>query len=148
MEARGTMTKTWFCLSRQSATRGRTPSHWTRPARRSPGEDRIWLQNTKAWSRILNSIEGQKSNFLFFDGDMIMGYGWAKAPTDATVNGIVGSDLMKFYRQYGFWRGMVAGLMQNGPYVVPVPGNHETQCTACRNHPTIENEHPCQPNIR
>jgi hypothetical protein len=65
-------------------------------------EDRIWLQNTKAWSRILNSIQGQRSNFLFFDGDMIMGYGWAKAPTDATVNGIVGSDLMKFYRQYGF----------------------------------------------
>ena len=33
-------------------------------------EDSIWLQNTKAWSRILNSIHGQKSNFLFFDGDM------------------------------------------------------------------------------
>ena len=46
--------------------------------------------------RIINSVQPQKSNFLFFDGDMIMGYGWAKAPTDVTVGGIVGSDLMKF----------------------------------------------------
>ena len=26
---------------------------------------------------------------------------------------------------------MVAGLMENRTYVVPVPGNHETQCKAC-----------------
>src|SRR5262249_22299462 len=37
-------------------------------------QDAIWLQNTKAWSRIMRSIEDQRSNFLFFDGDMIMGY--------------------------------------------------------------------------
>jgi hypothetical protein len=111
------------------------------------GEERIWLQNTKAWSRILNTIQGQKSNFLFFDGDMIMGYGWAKAPADATVNGIVGSDLMKFYRQYGFWRGMVAGLMQNGTYVVPVPGNHETQCKACGKKAKVENEDAWRANM-
>jgi hypothetical protein len=46
------------------------------------------------------------------------------------IAGIVGSDLMKFYRQYGFWRGMVAGLMENGTYVIPVPGNHEVQWKA------------------
>jgi galactitol-specific phosphotransferase system IIB component len=30
-------------------------------------------------------------------------------------------------RQYAFWRGMMATLMQAGTYVVPVPGNHEVQ---------------------
>jgi hypothetical protein len=53
-------------------------------------EDSIWLQNTKAWSRILNSIQRQKSNFLFFDGDMIMGYGWAKAPTNREERALLG----------------------------------------------------------
>jgi len=96
------------------------------------GQDTIWLENTKAWSRIIRSIQAQKSNFLFFDGDMIMGYGEATVPpNNATVDGIVNSDLMQFYRQYGFWRGMVTGLMETGTYVVPVPGNHETQCKAC-----------------
>lgn len=96
------------------------------------GQDAIWLQNTKAWSRIIRSIEGQQSDFLFFNGDMIMGYGEADVPADnTTVDGIVGSDLMNFYRQYGFWRGMVAELMETGTYVVPVPGNHEVQCKSC-----------------
>ena len=92
-------------------------------------QDKIWLQNTKAWSRIMRSIQAQKSDLLFFNGDMIMGYGNATIPLNAaTVDGVIGSDLMKFYRQYGFWRGMVANLMETGTYVVPVPGNHETQC--------------------
>jgi hypothetical protein len=96
------------------------------------GQDAIWLQNTKAWSRIIRSIEGLQSDFLFFNGDMIMGYGEADVPADnTTVDGIVGSDLMNFYRQYGFWRGMVAELMETGTYVVPVPGNHEVQCKSC-----------------
>ncbi len=74
-------------------------------------------------------IQAQKSDLLFFNGDMIMGYGNATIPLNAaTVDGVIGSDLMKFYRQYGFWRGMVANLMETGTYVVPVPGNHETQC--------------------
>ena len=112
-------------------------------------QDQIWLQNTKAWSRIIDSIGQQKSNLLFFNGDMIMGYGRATTPTDAsTVDNIVASDLMKFYRQYGFWRGMVAGLMERGTYVVPVPGNHETQCnsavsalcTHSGKHAEVENE--------
>src|ERR1700675_4248719 len=38
-------------------------------------QDAIWLQNTKAWSRIMRSIQAQKSNLLFFNGDMVMGYG-------------------------------------------------------------------------
>jgi hypothetical protein len=95
------------------------------------GQDAKWLQNTKAWSRIIRSVENQRSDFLFFNGDMIMGYGNAVAPTDATVPGVLKSDLMAFYKQYGFWRGMVADLMETGTYVVPVPGNHEVQCKKC-----------------
>jgi hypothetical protein len=93
-------------------------------------QDKIWLQNTKAWSRIIRFVEEQGSNFLFFNRDMIMGYGKAAVPANnKTIAGLVGSDLMQFYRQYGFWRGMVANLMETGTYVVPVPGNHETQCS-------------------
>ncbi|MBN9125359.1 MAG: hypothetical protein BGO99_03645 [Nitrosospira sp. 56-18] len=95
------------------------------------GQDQIWLQNTKAWSRIMRSIQSQKSNFLFFNGDMIMGYGKADVPADtSTVSAIVDSDLVQTYRQYAFWRGMVAPLMETGTYVVPVPGNHEVQWKA------------------
>src|ERR1700730_16232684 len=104
------------------------------------GQDAIWLQNTRAWSRIIRSIEDQRSNFLFFNGDMIMGYGKATVPANnTTVAGIVNSDLLKFYQQYAFWRGMVAGLMEKGTYVVPVPGNHETQCKACGKKAQVEN---------
>jgi hypothetical protein len=95
------------------------------------GQDSIWLQNTKAWSRIIRSIEHQRSSLLFFNGDMIMGYGNAIVPTNnTTIAGIVDSDLVKFYKQYAFWRGMVAGLMESGTYVIPVAGNHETQWKA------------------
>lgn len=94
-------------------------------------QDQIWLQNTKAFSRILESILEQKASILFFNGDMIMGYGKAASPdgpgVTLTVNQVVGSDLVQFYRQYAFWRGMVAGVMERGTYVVPIPGNHETQ---------------------
>jgi hypothetical protein len=120
-------------------------------------QDSIWLQNTKAWSRIMRSIEHQRSNFLFFNGDMIMGYGRATVPTDnTTVSGLVASDLMKFYRQYGFWRGMVTELLETGTYVVPVPGNHETQCnrpavsTLCSQsgkHAEVENEDAWRANM-
>ena len=96
-----------------------------------PEQDKIWLQNTKALSRIVRSVQDQKSNFLFFNGDMIMGYGAAVVPADATsVTSIVNSDLVQFYRQYGFWRGIVAPLMESGTYVFPVAGNHEVQCNS------------------
>jgi hypothetical protein len=79
----------------------------------------------------MRSIQSQKSNFLFFNGDMIMGYGKADVPADTSiVSAIVDSDLVQTYRQYAFWRGMVAPLMETGTYVVPVPGNHEVQWKA------------------
>lgn len=109
------------------------------------GQDSIWLQNTKASARIWRTIQAQKSTMLFFNGDLIHGYGWADIgyvsngnqtaistqtlPTNKEA--IIASDLLKFYQQYGFWRGMVAPLMETGTYVFPVPGNHETECKAC-----------------
>lgn len=75
-------------------------------------QDQIWLQNTKAVTRIMREIQTKHVNALFFNGDMVMGYTTDKN----TVN-----------REYAFWRGMVANLMETGTYIVPVPGNHEMQ---------------------
>src|SRR5262245_20396617 len=47
-------------------------------------QDKNWLENAKALSRMLRTIEQQKSNFLFYDGDMIMGYGAAVVPADTS----------------------------------------------------------------
>jgi len=41
------------------------------------GQDGIGLQNTKAFARILRTIQAQKASMLFFNGDLIHGYGWA-----------------------------------------------------------------------
>ena len=117
-------------------------------------QDKIWLQNTKAWSRILRTIQAQKPSMLIFNGDMIHGYGWngfgytsnlsgstIAGPTAPTsVADIVGSDLVKAYQQYGFWRGMVAPVMEAGTYIIPVAGNHETECKACGKIAKVENE--------
>jgi hypothetical protein len=89
-------------------------------------QNKIWLQNTKAWSRLIDEIGAQKPKLLFFNGDMIMGYGNAD-PALVTAGNVGSSDFYKYGRQYAFWRGMVAGLLEKGTYVVPVPGNHETQ---------------------
>ena len=124
-------------------------------------QDSIWLQNTKALARILRTIQSQKAGMLFFNGDMVHGYGWAgfgytsnlagssiTGPTPpATVADIVNSDLVKFYQQYGFWRGTVAPVMEAGTYVFPVPGNHETQCKACGKVAKIENENAWAANM-
>ncbi len=110
-------------------------------------QDKIWLQNTKAWSRIMRDIEGQKSKLLFFNGDMIMGYGLAGPTPSNSVADVVGSDLMAFYRQYGFWRGMVAPLMETGTYVVPVPGNHEVQSKPLGKKAQPENENAWRANM-
>lgn len=75
-------------------------------------QDRVFLQNTRALARMLREIGVARPKALFFNGDMIMGYS---------------SDRALLYRQYGYWRGMVAGLMEAGTYVVPVSGNHEMQ---------------------
>src|ERR1700758_4517147 len=92
------------------------------------GQDATWLQNTKAFTRILRTIQSQKSTMLFFNGDMIHGYGWtgygytsnaaqsaiAGPVAPATTADIVGSDLVREYRQYAFWRGLVAPLPETG----------------------------------
>jgi hypothetical protein len=81
------------------------------PSSKLSRQDSIWLQNTRAWSRILREVQVQKPHALFFNGDMIRGY--------------TGKDEMN--RQYAYWRGMITGLQEAGVYVVPVPGNHEVQ---------------------
>ncbi|MES2049072.1 MAG: metallophosphoesterase [Pseudomonadota bacterium] len=75
-------------------------------------QDQLWLQNTKALTRIMREIQAKKPQALFFNGDMIMGYSTDKP----TLN-----------RQYAYWRGLAANLMETGTYVFPVPGNHEVQ---------------------
>jgi Calcineurin-like phosphoesterase len=124
------------------------------------GQDCKWLQNTTAWSRIMRTIQSQKAKLLFFNGDMIMGYGKAGAPVTRNKTGvdegvinspsvidIVNSDIMQFYKQYAFWRGMVANLMESGTYVVPVPGNHEVQCKRCGKAAQVENENAWRDNM-
>ena len=119
------------------------------------GLDAMWLQNTKAFGRILRTVQTQKPQLLFFNGDMIHGYGWAEfgytTNADQTkINGVskstepvadaswttrsqvLNSDLLAFYKEYAFWRGLVAPVIETGTYVLPVPGNHETECKACR----------------
>jgi hypothetical protein len=110
-------------------------------------QDKIWLQNTKAFSRILRSVQAEKSKLLFFNGDMIMGYGLAGPPASNSVNDVVKSDLMAFYRQYAFWRGMVAPIMENGTYIVPVAGNHEVQSKPLGKKAQVENENAWRANM-
>ena len=110
-------------------------------------QDKIWLQNSKAWSRIMQGVQAQKSRLLFFNGDMIMGYGLAGPTPGNSVADVVGSDLMAFYRQYAFWRGMVAPLMESGTYIVPVAGNHEVQSKAAGKKTQVENENAWRANM-
>ena len=110
-------------------------------------QDSIWLQNSKALSRILREVAVHKNQMLFFNGDMVMGYGLAGPSASNSVNDVAGSDLMAFYRQYGFWRGMVATLMEAGTYVVPVPGNHEVQSKATGKKAVPENENAWRANM-
>ncbi len=93
-------------------------------------QDYQWLQNSKAWSRLMREISARKAHLLFFNGDMIMGYGQASAAGVATDSAasVLQSDLVRYHTQAAFWRGMVAPLIEAGTYVVPVPGNHEVQC--------------------
>jgi len=124
------------------------------------GQDCKWLQNSTAWSRIMREIQLQKPSLLFFNGDMIMGYGKADVPVtrnstgtsevaiaSPTITDIVNSDIMQTYKQYAFWRGMIANLMETGTYVVPVPGNHEVQCKRCGKAAKVENENAWRDNM-
>ena len=102
------------------------------------GQDQIWLQNTKAFGRILREIAAKKANLLFFNGDMVLGYGNANPNANVTdVASVINSDLVRFYTEYAYWRGMAATLIEAGTYVVPVPGNHETQCRTALAAPTV-----------
>ncbi|WNV04428.1 metallophosphoesterase [Candidatus Methylospira mobilis] len=98
----------------------------------------LWGQNTHALNRVLQGVKAQKANILFFNGDMIMGYGNPVLPqaSDAAVGlslqDVLNSDLLKTYREYAYWRGFVASLNDAGVYVAPVPGNHEMQCSNTR----------------
>ena len=77
-------------------------------------QDKLWLQNTKAFTRITREVQAQKSKLFVFNGDMVMGY---------TKN----ADANELNREYAYWRGLVANMFETGTYVVPVPGNHEVQ---------------------
>jgi hypothetical protein len=100
-------------------------------------QDKQWLQNSQAWSLIQNGIQSQNPNLLFFNGDMVYGYGrptlpaaWANGqPGTWTTAQTVSPDTIFEYVQYAYWRGQIASLFNIGTYVLPVPGNHETQCS-------------------
>lgn len=77
-----------------------------------PAPDKRWLQNTAAIARIVKEAVAHRAQALFFNGDMIHGY-----QADAHVLGA----------QYAYWRGATSPLREGGVYLVPVPGNHETQ---------------------
>jgi len=111
------------------------------------GQDAHWLQNSRALARILHGISDQHPQLLFFNGDMIMGYGRAGIPvgwasTPPTVEQVIHADLVEDIAQYAYWRGMVAPLMELGTYVVPVAGNHESQCNGA-NQTDAYNQLPC-----
>ncbi len=100
-------------------------------------QDNQWVQNTQALSTILSGIQAQNPNLLFFNGDMVFGYGrptlpaaWANGkPNSWTTAQTVVPDTVFEIAQYAYWRGIVAPLFLSGTYVIPVPGNHETQCS-------------------
>jgi hypothetical protein len=75
-------------------------------------QDQRWLQNSKVLARLVDEVRAERPELLFFLGDMIMGYTTDRPTLD---------------RQYAYWRGMLAGLLEGGTYLVPVPGNHELQ---------------------
>ena len=126
-------------------------------------QDSTFLTDTKPFSRILRGVQRDKPNLLFFNGDMIYGYGRPGIPTEAitSVQGtklgaLAWTDAVFEYRQYAYWRGIVAPLFETGTYVVPVPGNHETECKSSASHdmtcvkgthPTVDNENAYRDNL-
>ena len=101
-------------------------------------QDAEFLQNSAAWAVIQSGIQGQGPNMLFFNGDMIYGYGRPQLPS-AWANGEPGTwisaqtvspDTIFEYVQYAYWRGSISPLFFTNTYVIPVAGNHETQCSS------------------
>jgi hypothetical protein len=126
-------------------------------------QDATFLTDTKPFARILRGVQREKPNLLFFNGDMIYGYGRPGIPTE-TITSVQGNklgalawtDAVFEYRQYAYWRGIVAPLFETGTYVVPVPGNHETECKSSVSHdmvcvkgthPTADNENAYRDNL-
>jgi len=99
-------------------------------------QDAQWLTSTKPFARILRTIQTEKPNLLVFNGDMIYGYGRPELPPElasiTSLPTLMKTDAVFEYLQYAFWRGIVAPLFETGTYVVPVPGNHETQCNSSK----------------
>lgn len=106
-------------------------------------QDQIFLNNSAAWSVIQQGIVNQGAQLLFFNGDMIYGYGrpllpkeWTgapgtwKTPITPALAETVYPDAFFEYMQYAYWRGTVSTMFGSGTYVIPVPGNHETQCSS------------------
>jgi len=96
------------------------------------GQDKKWLQNSKVLARVMTESKKQHHATMFmFNGDMIMGYGDASLPASmpATTDAFLATDLAQNATQYAFWRGQIASTLEAGTYVVPVPGNHEVQCS-------------------
>jgi hypothetical protein len=94
----------------------------------------------------MRTIQTQKPSMLFFNGDMIMGYGNAD-PAVVTAANVATSDYYKYGQQYAFWRGMVTGLQETGTYVVPVPGNHEVQSKPLGKKSQVANENAWRANM-
>jgi hypothetical protein len=103
-------------------------------------QDQEYLQNSAAWDEIQQGILSQGANLLFFNGDMIYGYGrpimpsaWSGLPVTWKGAQSITPDTIFEYLQYAYWRGTVSTMFNSGTYVVPVAGNHETQCSATAN---------------
>jgi hypothetical protein len=97
-------------------------------------QDLRFLQNTKAWQRIIRTEQARKPKLFFVNGDLIMGYGRATWPTATgaitSLATLKSSDVYKANLQYAYWRGMITPLLETGTMVLPVAGNHETQCSS------------------
>ncbi|ASG23422.1 metallophosphoesterase family protein [Nitrospirillum viridazoti] len=74
--------------------------------------DAPFLQATRQLARISREVQAAHAQAFIFLGDMVMGY----TPDRPLLD-----------REYAYWRGMMAPLMETGIYVLPVAGNHETE---------------------
>ncbi len=126
---------TTFLANSSPATQGGAPSF----SGAVLPQDQEFMQNSAAWAVIQQGITSQGAQLLFFNGDMIYGYGRPILPTQWTGNPVtwktpvtstVYPDAFFEYIQYAYWRGTVSTMFSGGTYVIPVPGNHETQCSS------------------
>jgi len=50
-------------------------------------QDKEYVQNSLAWTTIQSGIQSQNPNLLFFNGDMVYGYGRPTLPPDWAATG-------------------------------------------------------------